>query len=148
MFLTVSGHWALLSDLQKTSVGPQRVFKVVFLGHSGVGKTSFIHRFCTGQLRSNMNATVGKLCFHSRSVTGVTETHKRVPPGRYRLPDEDYNCGPHHRHSAALGHSRAGEVRSLSQGCIYTFLFGVYPHPTLHSALYVQVLQHHRAVLP
>lgn len=63
------------SDQQKTSpqTGPRREFKVVFLGNSGVGKTSFIHRCCTGQLRSKLSATVGELCFHSDSVTDVAD---------------------------------------------------------------------------
>lgn len=109
----------LLSDLQKTSpqTAPQRVFKVVFLGSSGVGKTSFIHRSCTGELRRKLSATVGELRF--QPVTDVTETHERVQPGRDRLPDEDLDRGLRRRHAAALGHSRPGEVRPLSQGCIY-----------------------------
>ncbi|KAJ8402934.1 hypothetical protein AAFF_G00362480 [Aldrovandia affinis] len=37
----------------------QRVFKVVFLGNSGVGKSSFIHRYCRGHFPNNMSATVG-----------------------------------------------------------------------------------------
>lgn len=71
--------WMLVSELQKTSVSPQRVFKVVFLGSSGVGKTSFIRRFCTGQPQERVNATVGELCFHSHSVFSVTETRKEAP---------------------------------------------------------------------
>ncbi|KAI1895931.1 hypothetical protein AGOR_G00111850 [Albula goreensis] len=38
---------------------PQRVFKVVFLGNSGVGKSCFIHRFCRGHFPNNMSNTVG-----------------------------------------------------------------------------------------
>lgn len=109
-----------LSDLQKPGpqTGPQRLFKVVFLGNSGVGKTSFIHRFCTGRLRRELSATVGELGFRSHSVTVATETHKGVPPRRDRLPDEDGHCGRRHRHAAAVGHGRPGEVRPLSAGCI------------------------------
>ncbi|XP_011605876.2 EF-hand calcium-binding domain-containing protein 4A isoform X1 [Takifugu rubripes] len=55
---------------QKTSpqTGPQRVFKVVFLGNSGVGKTSFIHRSCTGELRRKLSATVG-IDFQMKTLT-------------------------------------------------------------------------------
>ena len=37
----------------------QRIFKVVFVGDSGVGKSSFIHRFCTGNFRPSFAATIG-----------------------------------------------------------------------------------------
>ncbi|GAA6088996.1 EF-hand calcium-binding domain-containing protein 4A [Tachysurus ichikawai] len=39
--------------------GPQRVFKVVFLGSSGVGKSSFIHHYCRGHFPNKMSTTVG-----------------------------------------------------------------------------------------
>lgn len=112
----------LVSELQKTSVSPQRVFKVVFLGSSGVGKTSFIRRFCTGQPQERVNATVGELCCHSHPVFSVTETHKEpLEPRRDRLPDEDFNRGLHHRHSAAVGHSRPGKVSPthMHEPCFY-----------------------------
>jgi Ras and EF-hand domain-containing protein len=35
------------------------VFKVVFVGDSGVGKSSFIHRFCSNQFRPKFQATIG-----------------------------------------------------------------------------------------
>ncbi|XP_059170674.1 EF-hand calcium-binding domain-containing protein 4B-like [Physella acuta] len=38
---------------------PQRLFKVVFIGDSGVGKSTFIHRFCHQEFRSNFQATIG-----------------------------------------------------------------------------------------
>ncbi|KAJ4938312.1 hypothetical protein JOQ06_002932 [Pogonophryne albipinna] len=44
---------------QSTIVSPQRVFKVVFLGNSGVGKSSLIQHYCTGHFYSQMSATVG-----------------------------------------------------------------------------------------
>ncbi|XP_068579522.1 EF-hand calcium-binding domain-containing protein 4A isoform X2 [Cebidichthys violaceus] len=44
---------------QRTIVSPQRVFKVVFLGNSGVGKSSFIQHYCTGHFNRKMSATVG-----------------------------------------------------------------------------------------
>ncbi|XP_076451627.1 EF-hand calcium-binding domain-containing protein 4B-like isoform X2 [Babylonia areolata] len=37
----------------------QRIFKVVFVGDSGVGKSSFIHRFCSNTFRATFSATIG-----------------------------------------------------------------------------------------
>ena len=47
-------------DLQRPVVSPQRVFKVVFLGNSGVGKTSFIRHCCTGHFSDTLSSTVGE----------------------------------------------------------------------------------------
>ncbi|XP_062859667.1 EF-hand calcium-binding domain-containing protein 4A [Trichomycterus rosablanca] len=47
--------------------GPEQVFKVVFLGSSGVGKSSFIYHYCKGHFPSNMSATVG-MDFQVRSL--------------------------------------------------------------------------------
>ncbi|XP_050713753.1 mucin-12-like isoform X2 [Eriocheir sinensis] len=38
---------------------PTRLFKVVFIGDSGVGKTTFIHRASTGEYRCDFGSTVG-----------------------------------------------------------------------------------------
>ncbi|KAI7812297.1 putative EF-hand calcium-binding domain-containing protein 4A, partial [Triplophysa rosa] len=46
---------------------PQRVFKVVFLGNSGVGKSSFIQHYSSGHFPNNMASTVG-MDFQVRSV--------------------------------------------------------------------------------
>ncbi|XP_060770393.1 EF-hand calcium-binding domain-containing protein 4A isoform X2 [Neoarius graeffei] len=47
--------------------GPKRVFKVVFLGSSGVGKSSFIHHYCRGHFPNKMSTTVG-MDFQVRSL--------------------------------------------------------------------------------
>ncbi|XP_028304920.1 EF-hand calcium-binding domain-containing protein 4A isoform X2 [Gouania willdenowi] len=47
---------------------PQRVFKVVFLGNSGVGKSSFIQHYCTGRFLSALSSTVG-LDFQIKTLT-------------------------------------------------------------------------------
>ncbi|KAL4225761.1 Calcium release activated channel regulator [Mactra antiquata] len=52
--LTDSG---ILSGLETPAL--QRVFKVVFVGDSGVGKSSFIHRFCTNFFKATYAATIG-----------------------------------------------------------------------------------------
>ena len=38
---------------------PERMFKVVFVGDSGVGKSSFIHQFCNNEFKSSFSATIG-----------------------------------------------------------------------------------------
>ncbi|KAI4873098.1 hypothetical protein NFI96_018781 [Prochilodus magdalenae] len=53
--------------LDRKTAGPQCVFKVVFLGSSGVGKSSFIHHYCRGHFPNNMSATVG-MDFQVRSL--------------------------------------------------------------------------------
>lgn len=94
------------------------MFKVVFLGDSGVGKTSFICRFCTGRPQREANATVGKprarprICYRRVWGRGLIG---RAEPGRGGLPDEDLRRGVRLRHAAAVGHGRAGEVSSTGR---------------------------------
>lgn len=38
---------------------PERIFKVVFIGDSAVGKTCFLHRFCHNRFKPLFNATIG-----------------------------------------------------------------------------------------
>jgi len=38
---------------------PNRLYKIVFVGDSGVGKSSLIHRFCFNQFKTNFSATIG-----------------------------------------------------------------------------------------
>ncbi|NXG64142.1 RAB44 protein, partial [Hemiprocne comata] len=41
------------------SCSPDHIFKVVFVGNSGIGKTSFIHHFCCDRFLAELNATIG-----------------------------------------------------------------------------------------
>ncbi|XP_077787784.1 EF-hand calcium-binding domain-containing protein 4A [Podarcis muralis] len=45
--------------LEPASSSPDRVFKVVFLGNSGVGKSTFIHRFCYNRFLAGISSTIG-----------------------------------------------------------------------------------------
>ncbi|XP_054715858.1 EF-hand calcium-binding domain-containing protein 4B-like [Uloborus diversus] len=47
------------SKIIEEGTPPSRVFKVVFVGDSGVGKTSILHRFCTDDFKPTFSATVG-----------------------------------------------------------------------------------------
>ncbi|XP_078332280.1 EF-hand calcium-binding domain-containing protein 4B-like isoform X2 [Crassostrea virginica] len=47
------------TDEEMTPPPRQRLFKVVFVGDSGVGKSSFIHRFCNNQFNPTFSATIG-----------------------------------------------------------------------------------------
>ncbi|GAB1598436.1 hypothetical protein Ahia01_000120700, partial [Argonauta hians] len=38
---------------------PERFFKIVFVGDSGVGKSSFIHQFCDGEFKPTFSTTIG-----------------------------------------------------------------------------------------
>ncbi|KAJ7370588.1 activation of store-operated calcium channel [Desmophyllum pertusum] len=49
---------AAVSAISEPST-PERVFKVVFVGDSGVGKSSFIHRFCHDSWKPSFTATIG-----------------------------------------------------------------------------------------
>ncbi|XP_071617685.1 EF-hand calcium-binding domain-containing protein 4A isoform X4 [Heliangelus exortis] len=53
------GPEARLQALEPASSSPDHLFKVVFVGNSGVGKSSFIHRFCCGRFLAGLNATIG-----------------------------------------------------------------------------------------
>ncbi|KAM4733598.1 EF-hand calcium-binding domain-containing protein 4B [Anableps anableps] len=75
-------------------VNPHRVFKVVFLGNSGVGKTSFIQHYCTGHCYSKMSSTVGidfqmkTLILNSTTIT--LQLWDTAGQERYRSITEQY----------------------------------------------------------
>ncbi|XP_037834402.1 EF-hand calcium-binding domain-containing protein 4A isoform X2 [Kryptolebias marmoratus] len=79
---------------QSKTVSPQRVFKVVFLGNSGVGKSSFIQHCCTGRFYSNMSSSVGidfqmkTLTLNSTTVT--LQLWDTAGQERYRSITEQY----------------------------------------------------------
>ncbi len=56
-----------LSTSEPQPMLPERVFKLIFIGDSCVGKTSLITRFCRGQYNPDVKSTVG-VDFHTRSV--------------------------------------------------------------------------------
>ncbi|GCB68121.1 hypothetical protein scyTo_0000822, partial [Scyliorhinus torazame] len=47
------------AESEALASSPDRIFKVVFVGNSGVGKSSFIHRFCYDRFLTEINATIG-----------------------------------------------------------------------------------------
>ncbi|KAL3124495.1 hypothetical protein niasHT_004068 [Heterodera trifolii] len=47
------------TTFQQNSQIPDRIFKVVFVGDSAVGKTCFLHRFCHNRFKPLFNATIG-----------------------------------------------------------------------------------------
>ncbi|XP_052410172.1 EF-hand calcium-binding domain-containing protein 4B isoform X2 [Carassius gibelio] len=44
---------------ERSTVSPQRLFKVILVGNSSVGKTALLRHFCDGQFHSATTATVG-----------------------------------------------------------------------------------------
>ncbi|CAJ1057172.1 EF-hand calcium-binding domain-containing protein 4B [Xyrichtys novacula] len=78
-----------------------RLFKIVLVGNSNVGKTSFLRRFCDD-------------CFNPGTATTLSVYHvlcKHTLQFLYRLHRQDNNSGRQPSGAADMGHSRAGEVR-------------------------------------
>ncbi|XP_045410525.1 EF-hand calcium-binding domain-containing protein 4B [Lemur catta] len=57
-----------LSKKESSPSTPDRLFKVVFVGNSAVGKTSFLRRFCEDRFSPGMAATVG-IDYHVKTVS-------------------------------------------------------------------------------
>ncbi|CAL1268340.1 unnamed protein product [Larinioides sclopetarius] len=61
---SVTSRKSLQQKIAKRKAGledaaPTRVFKVVFVGDSGTGKTSILQRFCTDSFKATFSATIG-----------------------------------------------------------------------------------------
>ncbi|KAM4906020.1 EF-hand calcium-binding domain-containing protein 4B [Sylvia borin] len=63
-----------LSNEERISSVPDRLFKIIFVGNSSVGKTSFLRRFCEDRFFPGTAATVGV----DYNVRTVTVDHTRV----------------------------------------------------------------------
>ncbi|XP_041852471.1 EF-hand calcium-binding domain-containing protein 4A [Melanotaenia boesemani] len=64
----VRGENIQQKQTQSQFLSPQQVFKVVFLGNSGVGKSSFIQHCCTGHFNKQMISSVG-IDFQMKTLT-------------------------------------------------------------------------------
>ncbi|XP_026166282.1 EF-hand calcium-binding domain-containing protein 4A isoform X3 [Mastacembelus armatus] len=82
------------TETQNKTVCPQRMFKVVFLGNSGVGKSSFIQHYCSGCFNSKMSATVGidfqMKTLHLGSTTITLQLWDTAGQERFRSITEQY----------------------------------------------------------
>lgn len=58
----------------------KKVFKIIVLGDSGVGKTCLTYRFCEGQFLDQSEATIG-VDFRERTVKICNEDIKVRLPG-------------------------------------------------------------------
>lgn len=61
-FLTMSGSNEVVPGLMQ-----KKVFKIIVLGDSGVGKTCLTYRFCEGQFLDKSEATIG-VDFRERTI--------------------------------------------------------------------------------
>lgn len=80
---------------------PDRLFKVVLVGNSSVGKTSLLRSFCEGRFHPSTTATVGE-------KTAALVALARFDLRRVRDPAD--------RSADLASHERAGEVPLLFSG--------------------------------
>ncbi|KAF7261713.1 hypothetical protein EG68_01056 [Paragonimus skrjabini miyazakii] len=55
------------AELMQTPKPPERIFKIILIGDTGVGKSSFMHQFCDGVFYPRLRATVG-VDFRTRNL--------------------------------------------------------------------------------
>ncbi|KAA3672326.1 uncharacterized protein DEA37_0010314, partial [Paragonimus westermani] len=55
------------AELMQTPRPPERIFKIILIGDTGVGKSSFMHQFCDGVFYPRLRATVG-VDFRTRNL--------------------------------------------------------------------------------
>uniref|UniRef100_A0A8C4VNQ7 Calcium release activated channel regulator 2A n=1 Tax=Gopherus evgoodei TaxID=1825980 RepID=A0A8C4VNQ7_9SAUR len=65
------------SNEERIYSAPDRLFKIVFVGNSSVGKTSFLRRFCEGHFSPDTSATVG-IDYSVKTVTVDNILHKII----------------------------------------------------------------------
>lgn len=72
----------MLYLLQKAKEGalfaPDRLFKVVLVGNSCVGKTSLLRSFCEGRFHPSTTATVGEKRNNVMMLYVCTAQHRRL----------------------------------------------------------------------
>ena len=49
----------MVADSNSSGVNYDHIFKIIVLGDNGVGKSSFIRRFCEGTFVADMESTIG-----------------------------------------------------------------------------------------
>ncbi len=102
---------------------PERVYKVVFVGDSGVGKSSFIHRFCSNTFKATFSATIGKCCIEILYMY-VWGWHSKIGPSgkcnQMKISETSWEilCGwcSIHMYVCAICQGPSGDLYSMPLG--------------------------------
>ncbi|XP_019616004.1 PREDICTED: ras and EF-hand domain-containing protein-like [Branchiostoma belcheri] len=68
----VGGNTVSSTTTEQDPAGPARMFKVVFVGDSGVGKSTFIYRVCHDDYKATFSSTIG-VDFHLKTVVAKNQ---------------------------------------------------------------------------
>ncbi|CAM2115386.1 unnamed protein product [Caretta caretta] len=83
---------------EPVSSSPEHVFKVVFVGNSAVGKSSFIHRFCYDRFMAEISATIAEWVLEVSLVSfdfrfrSITKQYFRKMDGIFVMYDITTEC--------------------------------------------------------